>query len=71
MRLGRRAVAAAKSSLEALITNDPEHPAIRHFVLVTQAFIQAAERHKGKHDATAISCIKGELEILERRLTSS
>lgn len=57
----------AGSTLEALLVNDPEHPAIRHFILITKAILQS-ENLEGRHE-TAIVCIREEIISLEKKLT--
>jgi len=56
----------AGSTLEALLVNDTEHPAIRHFILITKAILES-KNLPGKEQA-AIVCIKEEMIALEKRL---
>lgn len=56
----------ARSTLEALIINDPEHPAIRLFVVSLEVALEMDCR-----DDVKIAAIKHLLGKLERRLTST
>lgn len=58
----------ARSTLEALLVNDPEHPAIRHFILFTKAVLDS-ENCKGKEEV-AIMVIREEMQMLEKKLMS-
>ncbi len=64
-RLERHAVAAARTKLEALIANDPEHPAIRDFIVCLEVIL-AVEGH----EKTNIEAIRHLLEKLENKLTA-
>lgn len=56
----------AESNLDALIANDPEHPAIRYFILMTVAVLRSSNL-EGRERA-AISCLKEEMYSLEKAL---
>jgi hypothetical protein len=55
----------ARSTLEALVTNDPEHPAIRTFIVAIQVAVDLPG-----DDSLKVEAIKQLVKILERRLTS-
>lgn len=57
----------ARTKLEALITNDPENPAIRYFLVLTQRVLES-KNVKGREEA-AISILQEELISLENKLT--
>lgn len=57
------------NSLEALLANDPEHPAIRHFIVMVKRLIDVAdEKQNAKTDLTAFMLIKQELGVMEKAL---
>lgn len=58
-------MAHARSTLEALVWNDPEHPAIRTFVVAVQVAVDLPS-----DDTLKVEAIKQLVKILERRLTS-
>lgn len=59
----------ARNNLEALLVNDPEHPAIREFILTTKSILDAADRTRNvKSDVAALLLIKSEMESLAKRL---
>ena len=57
----------ARSTLEALIANDPSHPAIRYFLTITQ-FVLESKNLKGREEA-AIRVLQEEMISLENKLT--
>jgi hypothetical protein len=62
---------SASSTLEALLVNDPEHPAIRTFILLTKSILEAADSKKDlQSDLAALALIKGELAEMEKRLST-
>jgi hypothetical protein len=62
-------MAVAKSTLEALLVNDPGHPAIRNFICEVQAIINIADRTEDiKVDVAAFFVIKYELKKLKEAL---
>jgi len=58
----------AKSTLEALIANDPEHPAIRHFLVLAQRVLES-KNLKGREKA-AVRVLQEEMIVLENKLTT-
>lgn len=58
----------ARTKLEALVANDPEHPAIRYFLILTQHILES-KNLKGREEA-AIKILQEEMISLENKLTS-
>lgn len=68
-RLEEVIMATARSTLEALLVNDPEHPAIREFVIKAQEILAiAAKEDSTVTDAAALHLIRHEMGSLEKRL---